>query len=107
MAEDILWSGSESATAPPTGSKWQRVPSKAALVGAGIAVVVAGGAFYAGHTTAPTGPATLAAAVTQAQQGELPCGQGNRLVTALCDANGNGGFPAGGPGGRSPPPVRW
>ncbi|HEY9389700.1 MAG TPA: hypothetical protein VIR27_08020 [Mycobacteriales bacterium] len=96
MSDDILWSGSEPTTTSPTRSGRRRVPP-ATLVGVGVALAVAAGAFYAGRVTAPAGPPTLAAAITQAQQGDLPCGQGNRVVTALCDTNG--GFLAGSGGG--------
>lgn len=100
MSEDILWSGSEPTTTSPTRSGRRRVPP-VALVGVAVALAVAAGAFYAGRVTAPAGPTTLAAAVTQAQQGDLPCGQGNRVITALC--NTNGGFLAGGGGGAQGP----
>ncbi len=71
-----------------------------------MAVVVAVGAFFAGKAAAgSSGPATLAAAVTQARAGKLPCGAtasatptaGGRpnadfLVAAVCNRNGQTGF---------------
>ena len=78
------------------------------------AVVIAGGAFFAGKALAG-GPATLADAVAQAQAGTLPCGTSSSaaggFLTRLCGtgaggvigggagATGQGGF-AGGFGGR-------
>ena len=44
------------------------------VIAAVIAVVLAGGAFFAGKAMAGGGPATLAEAVKQAQAGDLPCG---------------------------------
>jgi hypothetical protein len=91
-------------------------------IAAVVAVVVAAGAFFAGRAAAgSSGPATLAAAVTQARAGKLPCGvsasatppaTGGRpgsdfLVASICNRNaqtgfrrtGGGGFFGGGPGG--------
>jgi hypothetical protein len=46
-----------------------------------VAVVLAAGAFFAGRAAAgSSGPSTLADAVTQAQDGKLPCG-GNASAT--------------------------
>lgn len=99
MPEDILWSGTEPTPEAATRRLRRRPSTRLAAACAGVAVVVGAGAFYAGRATAPSGPATLAAAVTQAQRGALPCGQGNRLVGLLCNANGAGGFGAGGRAG--------
>ena len=78
------------------------------------ALVIAGGAFFAGKATA-SGPATLADAITAAQNGSLPCGTasgtggGAFLVQRLCQSGtgtggaggqGGGGQGAGGFGGR-------
>ncbi len=92
-------------------------------IGAVVAVVVGVAAFFAGQASgSSSGPATLAAAVSQAQAGKLPCGATRQaspqpgtgrpnagfLVTAVCDRNGRtgfqrpggaGGFFRGGPGG--------
>ena len=53
MSDDILWSGSEPTTTSPTRSGRRRVPP-ATLVGVGVALAVAAGAFYAGRVTAPS-----------------------------------------------------
>jgi hypothetical protein len=99
-------------------------------IAAVVAVVLAVGAFFAGKAAAggsSSGPATLAAAVSQARAGKLPCGTSaqptpaaspgaggfranpDSLVAAVCDRNGRTGFQraggfggggfAGGPGG--------
>jgi hypothetical protein len=76
------------------------------IIGAVVgAVVVAGAGFLVGRATA-SGPKTLADALTQAQNGTLPCGDSGGpgaggLITRLCGTGtGNGGFPGGGfPGG--------
>jgi hypothetical protein len=89
-------------------------------IAAVVAVVVAVGAFFAGRAAgSSSGPATLAAAVTQAQAGKLPCGasaqatpsagggtgafSGGRpstsfLVAAVCNRNGQTGFRRSGTG---------
>ena len=81
-------------------------------IGAVVVVVVAAAAFFAGKASgSSSGPATLAAAVSQAQSGKLPCGAsaqptpsangggfaGGRanpgfLVAAVCNRNGQTGF---------------
>jgi hypothetical protein len=81
-------------------------------IAAVVAIVVAVGAFFAGKASGgSSGPATLAAAVSQAQAGKLPCGAtaqpspqpgaggfaGGRpnasfLVAAVCNRNGQTGF---------------
>lgn len=71
------------------------------------AVVIAGGAFFAGRAMA-AGPATLADAFAQAQAGTLPCGTSTSGAGAflgrLCgtggQAGGAGGFPGGGATGQ-------
>jgi hypothetical protein len=80
-------------------------------IGAVILVVAAVAAFFAGKASgSSSGPASLAAAVSQAQAGKLPCGAAPQpgtgrpnasfLVTAVCDRNGRTGFrrPGGGAG---------
>jgi hypothetical protein len=63
------------------------------LAGAAIvAVVLAAAGYFAGHASAG-GPSSLAAAVTQAQQGKLPCGD-----TSSVQLGGPGGAQAGGRG---------
>jgi hypothetical protein len=80
-------------------------------IAAVVAVVLAVGAFFAGKAAAggDGGPATLAAAVSQARAGKLPCGTSAQpapaatpgagvganpdfLVAAVCDRNGQTGF---------------
>jgi hypothetical protein len=75
-------------------------------IAAVVAVVVAVGAFFAGKAAAggSSGPATLAAAVSQARAGKLPCGASAQatpaagrpnadfLVAAVCDRTGQTGF---------------
>jgi hypothetical protein len=83
-------------------------------IAAVVAVVVAAGAFFAGKAAAGgnSGPATLAAAVSQARAGKLPCGTSAQpaspgagrpnadfLVAAVCDRNGRTGFQRTGGGG--------
>ena len=64
------------------------------------ALVIAGGAFFAGRAMA-AGPSTLADALAQAQAGTLPCGTpsgtggGGGFITRLC-ASGTGTGAAGG-----------
>ncbi len=85
------------------GSKGRKEPSGSGGLGRGVliggvvaALVIAGGAFFAGRATA-AGPATLAAALEQAQAGTLPCGTpsgaggGAFLVTRLCGGTGGAG----------------
>jgi hypothetical protein len=51
-----------------------------------VALIVAVGAFFAGKAAAgSSGPSTLAAAVTQARDGKLPCG-GNPAATPAANA---------------------
>jgi len=100
------------------GSKGRKEPSGSGGLGRGVliggvvgALVIAGGAFFAGRATA-AGPATLAAALEQAQAGTLPCGTpsgtggGAFLITRLCGANGGtggtGGAGQGAPGQGGP-----
>jgi hypothetical protein len=71
-----------------------------------VALALIGGAFFAGRAMAGTdGPATLAEAVTQAQSGDLPCGDTGAAAPAGTPAAqgtppADGGAPgAGGPGG--------
>ena len=66
------------------------------------ALVIAGGAFFAGRAAA-AGPATLVDAVQQAQAGTLPCGTATsgagQFVTRLCGAaQGGAGQGQGGAG---------
>jgi hypothetical protein len=87
-------------------------------IAAVVAVVMAVGAFFAGKAAAGGngGPATLAAAVSQARAGKLPCGASAQpapaaspggfranpdvLVAAVCDRGAQTGFRrAGGAGG--------
>jgi hypothetical protein len=73
------------------------------LIGGVIgALVIAGGAFFAGKAAA-AGPATLADALQQAQAGTLPCGTsssaGGGIITRLCGTGAGGTGGAGGAGG--------
>ncbi len=66
------------------------------------AVVIAGGAFFAGRAMA-AGPATLADALQEAQAGTLPCGTtsgtgGGGFAARLCAAGTGGGAGTGGTG---------
>ncbi|MBI1378900.1 MAG: hypothetical protein GC157_15690 [Frankiales bacterium] len=76
------------------------------LVGAVVgAVVIAGGAFFAGRAMA-AGPATLADAFAEAQAGTLPCGTSasgpGQFLSRLCGgAGGAGGFTPGGGAGQA------
>jgi len=67
------------------------------------AIVIAGGAFFAGKASA-AGPATLADALQQAQAGTLPCGTsssaGGGFITRLC-GSGAGGAAGGGATGQA------
>ena len=62
------------------------------------ALVIAGGAFFAGKAMA-AGPATLADALEQAQAGTLPCGTSSSaaggFITRLCGTTAGGGAGAG------------
>ena len=40
-----------------------------------VALALIAGAFFAGRAMADGGPTTLAAAIQQAQAGDLPCGE--------------------------------
>ncbi|HSN07110.1 MAG TPA: hypothetical protein VLV82_07165, partial [Candidatus Angelobacter sp.] len=79
------------------------------LVGGVVgALVIAGGAFFAGRAMA-AGPATLADALQQAQAGTLPCGTpsgtgGAGFITRLCGSGtgGGAGVGAGGTGTGAP-----
>jgi hypothetical protein len=94
--------------AAPTGAGGV---SRGILIGGVVgALVIAGGAFFAGKAMA-SGPATLADAITAAQAGTLPCGSssdtggGAFLVQRLCQTGtGTGGAgtgPTGGTGGNA------
>jgi hypothetical protein len=70
-------------------------------IAAVIALALIGGAFFAGRAMAGTdGPATLAQAVTQAQSGDLPCGDTGTATPAAQATPPAGGGPgaAGGTG---------
>ena len=94
------------------GSKGRKDSSGSSLgrnvvVGAvAAAVVIAGGAFFAGRAMA-AGPATLADAVQQAQAGSLPCGTSSTgagaFIGRLCGTGtgAQGGFGGGLPGGAT------
>lgn len=70
------------------------------MAGAAIlAVVLAGAGHFAGHASAG-GPSTLAAAVTQAQHGKLPCGNTSGVSLGTGAATGSGGTAGGFGGGR-------
>jgi hypothetical protein len=69
------------------------------VIAAVVALALIGGAFFAGRAMAgSSGPATLADAVTQAQAGDLPCGDTGTAAPAGTPAPG-GTPPAGGGGG--------
>jgi hypothetical protein len=88
--------------------EYEEVPlARYVAIAAVVALVVAAGAFFAGKAAAGDGgPSTLAAAVSQARAGKLPCGAtaapaaaADFLVAAVCDRNGQTGFRrSGGPG---------
>jgi hypothetical protein len=74
------------------------------VIAAVVALALIGGAFFAGRAMAgSSGPATLAEAVTQAQAGDLPCGDTGTAAPAGTPAPGatapGGGGRAGGAGG--------
>ena len=92
------------------GSKGRKEPtpssgiSRGLLVGGVVgALVIAGGAFFAGRAMA-SGPATLVDAVAAAQAGTLPCGTptgnagGAGFVTRLCATGTGTGGPTGATG---------
>jgi hypothetical protein len=96
-----LVQGSKGRTDKPSGGSGL---GRNVVIGGVIgAIVIAGGAFFAGRATA-SGPATLADALAQAQAGTLPCGTsdsaGGGFITRLCGAGG-GGVPGGVPGGAT------
>lgn len=64
--------------------------------GAVAGLVLLGAGFALGHVTAGGGPATLAAAVQDAQAGKLPCGTPSTTSTQATTAAGTGGFRGGG-----------
>lgn len=64
--------------------------------GAVAGLVLLGAGFAIGHVTAGGGPATLAAAVQDAQAGKLPCGTPPATSTQAASATGTGGFRGGG-----------
>jgi hypothetical protein len=69
------------------------------VIAAVVALALIGGAFFAGRAMAgSSGPATLAEAVTQAQAGDLPCGDTGTAAPAGTPAPG-GTAPGGGGGG--------
>lgn len=80
---------SEFMTPPRRKRDWRA--SRSALTGGAIvlAIVLLGIGVVIGRFTAPSGPASLAAAVQQARAGTLPCGTG--VVARLCSAGGFGG----------------
>jgi hypothetical protein len=68
------------------------------VIAAVVALALIGGAFFAGRAMAGSGgPATLAEAVTQAQAGDLPCGDTGTAAPAGTPAPG-GTAPGGGGG---------
>jgi hypothetical protein len=75
----------------------RRLPRRVVMAGgaAVAAVVLAAGGFLAGRSAAPSGPATLSAAIQLAAAGKLPCGT---APAAICSGAGRfgGGFGAGG-----------
>jgi hypothetical protein len=100
--------------------EYEEVPlARYVAIAAVVAVVVAVGAFFAGKAAAGSsgGPATLAAAVTEARAGKLPCGasaaatppagggqagarpNADFLVAAVCNGSGQTGFRRSGAGG--------
>jgi hypothetical protein len=69
------------------------------VIAAVVALALIGGAFFAGRAMAGSGgPATLAEAVTQAQAGDLPCGDTGTAAPAGSPAP-QGTRPAGGEAG--------
>jgi len=90
-----LVEGSKGRQDKPSGSGLGRNVVIGGVIGA---VVIAGGAFFAGKAMA-AGPATLADALAQAQAGTLPCGTsdsaGGGFITRLC---GTGAGAGAGPG---------
>lgn len=100
-----LVEGSKGRTDKPSGGSGL---GRNVLVGGVVgALVIAGGAFFAGRAMA-AGPATLADALQQAQAGTLPCGTtsgtgGGGFAARLCGSGtgtgGTGGAGATGQGG--------
>jgi hypothetical protein len=96
--------------------EYEEVPlGRYIAIAAVVAVVVAAGAFFAGKAAAgSSGPSTLAAAVSQARAGKLPCGatasaspsagaagarpNADFLVAAVCDRSAGTGFRRSGTG---------
>jgi hypothetical protein len=71
-------------------------PGRAIAIGAVVAMVLGVAGYFVGHASAKSGPATLAQAVQQAQDGKLACGDTGAAATP---AAGGGGDAAGAPPG--------
>jgi hypothetical protein len=102
------WAAAPPGTEAPAGPDGGVGGGRRLVLAAGLALAVGlGGGFFAGRTTAPRGPATLAEALQQAQAGELPTGD----IGAGRQGGQGGAFPggqpppggAGGPGGPGGP----
>jgi hypothetical protein len=76
----------------PAGSARTKLYAGGAVAG----LVLLGAGFALGHVTASGGPATLAAAVQDAQAGKLPCGTPSTTSTQATTAAGPGGLRGGG-----------
>jgi len=74
-----------------------RGPGRGIAIAAVVAVVLGVAGYFAGHASAGSGPATLAEAVQQAQDGKLACGDTGS--TAQPPAGQGDAAPAGGPAG--------
>jgi hypothetical protein len=75
-----------------------RGPGRWIAIAAVVAVVLGVAGYFAGHASAGSGPATLAEAVQQAQDGKLACGDTGAAATPPAQGDGaqTGGPPAGG-----------
>jgi hypothetical protein len=84
-----------------------RGPGRAIAIAAVVAIALGVGGYFAGHASAGGGPATLAEAVQQAQDGKLACGDtgGAAAPAGTPNAAGAAGGPpgagAGGAGGSA------
>jgi hypothetical protein len=99
---DIVEGSKGRAAATSSGSGLGRNVLVGGVVGA---VIIAGGAFFAGRAMA-AGPATLADAVQQASAGTLPCGTSSTgagaFLSRLCGSGtGTGAGTGAGPGGAA------
>jgi hypothetical protein len=77
-----------------------RGPGRAIAIAAVVAIALGVGGYFAGHASAGGGPATLAEAVQQAQDGKLACGDtGGAAAAAGTPGAAGAAGAAGGPPG--------